>query len=88
MPSTRKKHRPARFWKGWRDVAPGYKDRRVMYGVCGKQCFLQPPYKYPICRARTCRIDRRGVMSGYIRARQRHNWRTSAKARRMLDRLP
>jgi len=67
-------------WKGWR--APGYRGRREMYRVCGRECFLEPPYKYPIC-SKTCKIDKRGVMSAYIRARQYHNETVAKRAMRL-----
>lgn len=84
----RRRSRRVRFWKGWSADKPGYKERRIMYGVCGRKCFLQPPYGYPICRSRrTCKADRRGLMSAYIRARQYKNWRVSKKAMNRMKKM-
>lgn len=77
-------HRTPLFWKGWRQDKPGYKEKRRMFVVCGKKCFLNPPYGYPICASKTCKVDKRGVMSAYIRARQYHN---NSVTRRAMSRL-
>ena len=76
-----------RFWRGWRKSKPGYKEKRVMFEECGAKCFLDPPYEYPICKNRTCKISKKGVMSAYIRAKQYNNKRVTRKAMRHLKKM-
>ena len=59
-----------KFLKGWKTSQPGYHDRNIMIKKCGKKCFLGPNKSFPICRRNTCKIDRRGIESAYIRARE------------------
>jgi len=75
-------------WKGWSKIKPGYHKKRVMFATCGRKCFLKPPYGYPICQsAKTCKINRKGLMSAYIRARQHHNITATKKARKIMKRM-
>ncbi len=71
---TRKRNlRPKRksvSWKGWSKSAPGARQRTVMLKKCGKKCFLGPKKSFPICTKGTCRVNRKGVKSAYIRAKQ------------------
>lgn len=79
---------PPPAWRGWRKIKPGYHKRRVMFATCGRKCFLRPPYRYPICQsAKTCKINRKGLMAGYIRARQYHDRIATKKARNILRRM-
>ena len=66
MPKTRKKP----WWSGWRGKSPNKKQRRATRKRCGKKCFLGPNLSFPVCAKGTCRINKRGVMSAYIRAKQ------------------
>jgi len=66
MPKTRKKP----WWSGWRGKSPNQKQRRAMRRRCGKKCFLGPNLSFPICAKGTCRRNKRGIMSAYIRAKQ------------------
>lgn len=77
--------------RGWKDQQPGYHDRTVMMERCGKSCFLGPNKSFPICSRNTCKINRKGVYSAYMRAEEYKTLRNqdkyrriSAKARRML----
>lgn len=81
-----KRHPP--YWRGWHKIKPGYHKRRVMFATCGRKCFLRPPYRYPICQsAQTCKINRKGLMAGYIRARQFHDRIATRKARNIMRRV-
>lgn len=60
----------ARPWDGWSKLAPNQKERKEMMYVCGKKCFLGPKLSFPICRKKTCKIDKKGIWSAYIRAAQ------------------
>ena len=66
MPKTRKKP----WWSGWRGKSPNKKQRKTMKKRCGKKCFLGPNLSFPICAKGTCRRNKRGIMSAYIRAKQ------------------
>lgn len=71
-------------WKGWSKLAPKGAQRTRMYKKCGKKCFLgtkthgdkQHP-DFPICATGTCKINKKGLMSAYIRAKQ---WGKSRKS--------
>ena len=87
---TRKKGRSGRG-KGWSKIQPGYHDRTLMMKRCGKKCFLGPRKTFPICARRTCKRNRKGIYSAYIRAREYMTIkgndkyrRISSKARKML----
>jgi len=74
-------------WKGWKKEQPNYQQRKKMSRVCGKKCFLGKN-KYPICTKNTCKINRKGVYSAYIRASQyksrRGNKSIIRKAKKLL----
>ena len=64
-------------WAGWSKLAPHGAERTKMYEECGKKCFLgtrTPGDKkhpdFPICAKNTCKINKKGLYSAYIRARQ------------------
>ena len=58
--------------KGWSKMSPpeGGRERTIMLKKCGKKCFLGPNKSFPICASGTCKINKKGLMSAYIRARQ------------------
>ncbi len=37
---------------------------------CGKKCFLGPKKSFLICIKNTCKIDKKGIFSAYVRARE------------------
>jgi hypothetical protein len=80
-----------KFLKDWSRQQPGYHDRTIMMKKCGKKCFLGPNKSFPICGRNTCKRNRKGIYSAYIRAEEYKTIknkdkyrRISAKARRML----
>ena len=64
----RKKHNVP--WKGWKNKAPNHSQRVKMCKKCGKKCFLGKNLSFPICNKNTCKINKKGVYSAYIRARE------------------
>ncbi len=77
--------------RGWSKASPGTHERTLMLKRCGKKCFLGPNKTFPICRKNTCKVDRRGVLAAYIRAKEMvdlkgtRKYKTIAnKARKML----
>ena len=56
--------------KGWSKQQPGAHQRTVMMKKCGKKCFLGPNKSFPICTKNTCRVNKKGVRSAYMRARE------------------
>lgn len=73
------KRRSRSATRGWRKQSPGTHERTLMMRRCGKKCFLGPNKTFPICKKRTCKIDRRGVQAAFIRASQ---WGYKSIARR------
>lgn len=73
------------FLRGWAKQQPGTHERSLMLNRCGPRCFLGPKKSFPICTRRTCKINRKGVYSAYVRARQWNHRNVSAKARRLLS---
>jgi len=68
---TRKSYtRKQNKWSGWKKLAPNNKQRTIMLKKCGKKCFLGPNKSFPICSKNTCKINKKGVWSAYIRAKQ------------------
>lgn len=59
-----------KYLKGWSKQQPSYKQRTTMKHTCGKKCFLGPGNSFPICSKNTCKVNRKGVYSAYIRARE------------------
>ncbi len=67
MTQTRKKITT----KGWSKLAPKTKKQRTsMLKKCGRKCFLGPKKSFPICTKGTCKINPKGVLAAYSRARQ------------------
>lgn len=73
--------------RGWKKLAPNHHQRTVMLKKCGRKCFLGPDKSYPICAKNTCKINKKGVQSAYIRARQYHKKSISKRANKMLKKL-
>jgi hypothetical protein len=73
--------------RGWGNKSPNRKwKRREMYAKYGSRCFLSPKnLKFPICD-RNGLIDRRGVESAYVRAKQYKYADVARKANRLLNR--
>ena len=81
--------------KGWKKKQPGYHDRTIMMKKCGNKCFLGPNKTFPICSRNTCKRNKKGIYSAYIRAEEYKTLRgndkyrrISAKARKMLSKTP
>lgn len=73
--------------RGWKKQQPNNRQRVIMYSKCGKKCFLGQKLSYPICTKNTCKINRKGVQSAYIRSRQFHRKNISLKAHKLLDKM-
>ena len=72
-------------WKGWKRQNPKTKKERTqMWKKCGKKCFLGTKKSYPICTRKTCKINKKGVYSAYIRSRQFKKKNISKKAIKIL----
>lgn len=69
------KYRSRRSRK-WSRVAPKHVgERSALLAKCGHRCFLGPGKTFPICprlgtRSNNCKVDRRGVVAAYSRARE------------------
>jgi hypothetical protein len=82
-----------KYLKGWSKQQPGTHQRTMMKHKCGKKCFLGPNNTFPICTKNTCKINRKGVYSAYIRAREymtiknksRKYSTIASKAKHLLD---
>lgn len=73
--------------RGWKRAKPGYHQRTVMSKKCGKKCFLGPKKSYPICTKNTCKVNKKGLYSAFIRASQYHKRNISQKAKQMLIKM-
>ena len=73
--------------RGWKKQKPSARERTTMLQQCGQKCFLGPNKSFPICTKKTCKINRRGVQSAYIRARQWKHNTIANKAKLMLKRM-
>jgi len=82
---TKRKSRSAT--RGWRKQSPGTHERTLMMRRCGKKCFLGPNKTFPICKKRTCKVDRRGVQAAYIRACQWGYKNIAKRAKKLLQTL-
>jgi hypothetical protein len=63
-------HRRTTKWAGWKRVKPSTRERTIMKKKCGKKCFLGPNKSFPICNKGTCKVNKKGIWSAYIRARE------------------
>jgi hypothetical protein len=82
---TKRKSRSAT--RGWRKQSPGTHERTLMMRRCGRKCFLGPNKTFPICKKRTCKVDRRGVQAAFIRARQWGYTYIAKRAKKLLQSL-
>ena len=71
--------------RGWSKQQPGAHQRTLMLKRCGKKCFLGPNKSFPICSKNTCKVNKKGVLSAYKRARQWKHKQISARAFNMLQ---
>lgn len=67
----------------WSKQKPSYHQRTNMLKTCGKKCFLGPRKSFPICTKNTCKRNRKGILSAYIRAQEYKTIRKSQKYRRI-----
>ena len=82
------------YLRGWSKQQPGTHQRTIMMKKCGKKCFLGPNKSFPICTKNTCKVNKKGVYSALIRARE---WTTikgtrkyksiATKASKMLKKM-
>ena len=86
MTKTHKKSRRS-VTRGWKNQKPGYHSRTVMLKRCGKKCFLGPNKSYPICSKNTCKVNKKGVYSAYIRSKQFHRRNISHNAIKILKKM-
>jgi hypothetical protein len=56
--------------KGWSKQQPNARQRTAMLHKCGRKCFLGPNKSFPICTKNTCKRNKKGIQSAYMRARQ------------------
>lgn len=71
--------------RGWSKQQPGTHQRTVMMYKCGKKCFLGPNKTFPICTKNTCNINKKGVLSAYIRAREYTKIKKTRKYRHIAN---
>jgi hypothetical protein len=87
-------HGRGTFLRKWSKLSPGTHERTLMVKRCGKKCFLGPKKTFPICRRGTCKRNKKGIYSAYIRAREYTTIKGSKKyrqiaktAKKLLNRL-
>ena len=56
--------------RGWLKQQPNYHQRTVMLEKCGKKCFLGSKKSFPICTKNTCKVNKKGLLAAYMRARE------------------
>lgn len=56
--------------KGWAKQSPNARQRTKMLRKCGRKCFLGPKKSFPICAKNTCKINKKGIQSTYMRAKE------------------
>ena len=66
----KRKTRKKVHWADWSNISPKGHARTVMKKKCGKKCFLGPKHSFPVCAKGTCNINKKGLWSAYIRARE------------------
>lgn len=57
-----------------------------MLKKCGRKCFLGPNKSFPICAKNTCKINKKGVQSAYMRAREYMTIKGSRKYKKIASR--
>ncbi len=86
MPKTRRRSQSRKNkTKGWSKQQPGTHQRTVMMKKCGNKCFLGPNKTFPICTKNTCSINKKGVYSAYIRAKQYLSIKGTQKYRKIAN---
>jgi hypothetical protein len=73
--------------KGWSNKSPNTRERKNMLKHCGKKCFLGKNRSFPICSKHTCKINKKGVLSAYIRAKQYNNKTIIKIAKKTLKKI-
>ena len=73
--------------RGWKNEKPNFHEKTEMLKKCGKKCFLGPNKSFPICRKNTCKVNKKGVYSAYIRACQYKRTNISRKAQKILGKM-
>uniref|UniRef100_A0A6C0KPP1 Uncharacterized protein n=1 Tax=viral metagenome TaxID=1070528 RepID=A0A6C0KPP1_9ZZZZ len=73
------------FLRGWSKAKPGFHEKTIMMSKCGKKCFLGPNKSFPICTKNTCKVNRKGVYSAYIRAREYMTIRGTRKYKKIAE---
>ena len=69
--------------RNWSNLAPKPgKHRTRMLKKCGKKCFLASKKRFPICAKGTCKINKKGLKSAYMRARS-----TGARSRKLKRKM-
>ncbi len=58
------------YLRGWSKQQPNFRERTIMMNKCGKKCFLGPNKSFPICKKKSCKINRKGVHAAYNRAKE------------------
>jgi hypothetical protein len=56
--------------RGWSKQQPNRHQRTLMLHKCGRKCFLGSNKSFPICSKNTCKINKKGIQSAYMRAKQ------------------
>jgi hypothetical protein len=73
------------FVRGWSKQQPNSHQRTLMLRRCGKKCFLGPNKSFPICTKNTCKINKKGVYSAYMRAREYSTIKGTQKYKRIAN---
>ena len=73
--------------RGWKNQKPNNYQRTIMLKRCGRKCFLGPGKSYPICTKNTCKVNKKGVYSAFIRSRQFYHKNISQKAKKILIKM-
>lgn len=73
--------------RGWKNQKPNNYQRTIMLKRCGRKCFLGPGKSYPICTKNTCKVNKKGVYSAFIRSRQFYHKNISQKAKKILIKI-
>jgi hypothetical protein len=72
--------------KGWSKKSPSAKQRTEMLRKCGRKCFLGPGKSFPICTKNTCKRNKKGVQSAYMRAREYIQIKGTRKYKKIANR--
>ncbi len=72
--------------RGWSKMSPNRHQRTIMLKKCGRKCFLGPNKSFPICAKNTCKINKKGVQSAYMRAREYMTIKGSRKYKKIASR--